>query len=376
MKKILAFLIISTMYSAVMAPYVCAEAAGSSEELQAQRRRVVLRFMESDIESMAAATENLIGAALPFAIERTVRKDDSSQMKELLARMQWKNCQLMESFSVPDGIEVVEVVPGEEAELIFRIKEEDWEVRIPKDWEKIVREENRVDYFRTYYVSGDGDDSADGLSMETAWRSIDKVNSHPLGFGDVVLFRSGDVFRGSLEPMSGREGAPITYGRYGRGRKPVIEPSYDAGSTGDWEKVGDRLWRCVKPSDAELANVIFNHGRRGCAWKEDKLEQLDGRDLHFAWVRDENAVYMVSDVNPATRFRSIELAEKKHVVNESGCHDVCPEGLWFRYGGAHGIGGTGVKRISIIDCDICWIGGSTLYFDNDGRGVRYGNGWL
>ncbi|MBQ0150880.1 MAG: right-handed parallel beta-helix repeat-containing protein [Bacteroidales bacterium] len=339
-----------------------------------QPRRVILRMPDVDIEAVSAAADQFISASLPFVFERVVRPDDSPRMKELLARMQWKNCQLVESLTVPESVEVVDICPGMEAELIRMAVDSAWDVRVPKDWGRIIREETRTDSFKTYYVSNEGDDSADGLSPESAWKTLDKVNNAALGFGDKVLFRSGDIFRGGLEPMSGREGAPIMYGRYGRGVKPVIEPSYDASSEGDWEKVGDRLWRCEKPSEFELANVIFNHGRKGCAWKEDRLDQLEGRDLHFTWVKEEKAIYMVSDSNPASRFRSIEIAEKRHIINEGGCHDVCYEGLWLRYGGAHGIGGSEVRRISIKDCDICWIGGSTLYIDNDGRGVRYGNG--
>jgi alpha-galactosidase len=55
-------------------------------------------------------------------------------------------------------------------------------------------------------------------------------------------------------------------------------------------------------------------------------------------------------------------------------HDVVYDGLALRYTAAHGIGGANVKRITVRDCDISWIGGGYLYFDNAGRGVRYGNG--
>ena len=106
----------------------------------------------------------------------------------------------------------------------------------------------------------------------------------------------------------------------------------------------------------------------------DRLDQLGRKDLRFCWVRDESAVYLVSRRNPAKRFRSIELAEKQHIVDETDCHDIVYDGLWLRYGAAHGIGGSGVKGISILNCDICWIGGSTLYIDEGGRGVYYGNG--
>ena len=226
---------------------------------------------------------------------------------------------------------------------------------------------------RTYYVSGTGDDRNDGLSPETAWKSLAKVNGAALRPGDRVLFRCGDVFRGQLRPSSGEISAPVGYGSYGEGVKPVIQPSVDAGAASRWEKVGKKLWRCVLPSETETGNIIFNGGDAGCAWKVDRRELLK-KDLQFCWVKDEKAVYMVSEANPGDRFSSVELAERRHVIDEGGCRNVTYEGLWLRFGAAHGIGGGNVRGITVRNCDICWIGGSTNYIDNEGRSVRYGNG--
>ena len=337
-------------------------------------KRVVVRMQEADYASLAAAADEFIKANIQFAMERLPREDDTPEMKELLQIMLWKNNELTDKVELPESIEIVDLKPGEEGALLKRIADEGWTVKVPAAWKKIIAEENRTFSYKNYYVSADGDDSADGLTPKTAWKSLDKVNSSEFGYGDSILFRAGDIFRGHLEPLSGRPGGEITYSSYGKGAKPVIEPSFDASHISDWVKVGDNLWKCVKVSNNELANVIFNHGDKGCAWKEDRLELLAGQDLHFAWVKDENAVYMVSGVNPASRFSSIEIAEKQHIIMEAECHDVRYDGLWLRYGGAHGIGGDCVKRITIKNCDICWIGGSTLYFDNGGRSVRYGNG--
>ena len=63
-----------------------------------------------------------------------------------------------------------------------------------------------------------------------------------------------------------------------------------------------------------------------------------------------------------------------HCINENKMHDVVYDGLALRYTAAHGIGGGSVKRIAVRNCDISWIGGGYLYFDNFGNGVRYGNG--
>ena len=69
----------------------------------------------------------------------------------------------------------------------------------------------------TYYVSTDGDDTADGMSEATAWKTLSQPSTAPLAPGDTVLFRRGDLFRGSV---TCREG--VTYAAYGTGEKPCF----------------------------------------------------------------------------------------------------------------------------------------------------------
>ncbi|MCR4864498.1 MAG: right-handed parallel beta-helix repeat-containing protein [Bacteroidales bacterium] len=77
---------------------------------------------------------------------------------------------------------------------------------------------------KTYFVSAQGNDSADGLSVATAWKSIEKVNSVTFQPGDRILFRKGDTFYGQIAVKgSGEEGRPITMSSYGDGSgRPVI----------------------------------------------------------------------------------------------------------------------------------------------------------
>jgi hypothetical protein len=108
---------------------------------------------------------------------------------------------------------------------------------------------------RTFYVSAaTGDDRGDGRSPQSPWKSLEKVNTADLQPGDKVLFRRGDVWRGTLIPHSGREGAPITYGAYGEGEKPLLLGSVSRNNPGDWHREGDHLWATSKPSFAELAS--------------------------------------------------------------------------------------------------------------------------
>ncbi len=81
----------------------------------------------------------------------------------------------------------------------------------------------------SYYVANDGDDSNDGLSPSTPWRTIAKVNSEMNGGvvqnGDNVYFeRDGTWSTGDyiILRRSGTESNRMILGAYGTGDKPVI----------------------------------------------------------------------------------------------------------------------------------------------------------
>ena len=215
-------------------------------------------------------------------------------------------------------------------------------------------------------------------------QTLDDVNELDVKPGDKILFRRGGVWRGQLQPRSGKPGHPILYGAFGEGEKPVIQPSYARQSSGDWRAVKvkgededtgkcESFWVAETGAAADIGNVIFDDGANGCAFKRQRLDELKN-DLDFYCDPKTFAVYLKSETNPATRFKSIELCEKVHCVEEAKMHDIVYDGLHLRHSAAHGIGGDGVKRIVVRNCDISWIGGGYLYFDKKGNGVRYGNG--
>ncbi|MEO6915652.1 MAG: hypothetical protein ABI151_08405, partial [Chitinophagaceae bacterium] len=78
---------------------------------------------------------------------------------------------------------------------------------------------------RTYYVSLEGSNQNDGLSIDHALKSLGRVNQilKSLKPGDSLLFRRGDRFHGALTlAASGSALAPIVIGAYGNGPAPVI----------------------------------------------------------------------------------------------------------------------------------------------------------
>jgi hypothetical protein len=76
----------------------------------------------------------------------------------------------------------------------------------------------------TYYVDDvNGNDSNNGTSTATAWKTLTKVNATTFTAGNQILFKAGGTWTGQLHPLgSGTSGSPIVIGRYGTGSRPVI----------------------------------------------------------------------------------------------------------------------------------------------------------
>ncbi len=91
-------------------------------------------------------------------------------------------------------------------------------------------EDTLSDSAATYYVSPEGDDEADGLSPENAWRSLGRVNAHSFVAGEQVLLEGGATFTDTglrfLAEDVGSATNPIVVGSYGEGRA-IIKPAGD-----------------------------------------------------------------------------------------------------------------------------------------------------
>lgn len=233
---------------------------------------------------------------------------------------------------------------------------------------------------RTFHVDAlAGDDGRDGMAPATAWRTLDRVNGASVQPGDSILFRRGHTWRGQLLSQSGAPGRPVTYGAYGQGPKPILLGSVAMNSPRDWQNVGAGVWGTISarfentiPLSVDVGNVIFDGGRV-CGTKKWREEDL-AADLDYLYDARGWRVLMRSASNPASRFKSIELALRKHIISQSGKSFIDYDNLDLRYGAAHGIGGGGTRGITVRDCDISWIGGGHQFTRPDGKPVRFGNG--
>ncbi len=95
----------------------------------------------------------------------------------------------------------------------------------------------------TYYVSATGNDSNNGTSQATAWRTIARVQQNGATFqpGDQILFQRGGTFPGHLTINSnGSAAAPIVIGSYGTGALPEIS---GANNITGWTTHQGNIWK-------------------------------------------------------------------------------------------------------------------------------------
>jgi hypothetical protein len=162
---------------------------------------------------------------------------------------------------------------------------------------------------RTFYVdSATGRDDRSGESPDVAWRSLERVNAADLKPGDTVRFKSGAVWRGSLAPASGDEGAPVTYTAFGEGPKPLILGSVPRSRPADWVKVRENLWATL-PVEYQLGPPVA--GLEGGAWSRhqeagarvelSRLKDPAGAILHLECTQSGSASNHVQLWGPAVR---------------------------------------------------------------------------
>ena len=273
----------------------------------------------------------------------------------------------------------------------------------------------------TYYVSNAGDDTADGTTPETAWRSLGRVSDAPLSAGDCVRFKRGDLFRGQVRTKPG-----VTYAAYGVGEKPRFYGwDHSLCDTALWEPYDEThsIWRLTEPI-LDCGSVVFNggeahsrklipsyiDGRFVC--REDESLPFDmgrdmTRDLDLVWFYDDRltriptkgqdfpvpvvdeqsfgTLYLRCDRgNPAEVFSEIEAMPRRRIFALLCNPDVTLDNLCIKYTGEHAVAGGGqcLRGLTVTNCELGWIGGAIQnYFGTDpnfpqgGRGTvtRYGN---
>lgn len=264
-------------------------------------------------------------------------------------------------------------------------------------------------------------------------KSLDDVSGIKASPGDVILFKRGDTFRGSLTAKAG-----VTYSAFGDGDKPILTRSPENGTgKSKWsldysDETGKKIWKYYDEAyvDVGAINLFDASGNNAVAYKEvpstfnqtfyvrgykpgentsypdgikfDYTEQLDN-DLEFFHKADSNytsythtvigsnyapdlssatgPIYLRCDKgNPGELYTRIEFNLRNNCIAVGNTNNVTIDNLCIMFFGSHGIGAGDVNNLKVTNCEIGWGGGAiqnyqvSANYSNPGHVVRFGNG--
>ncbi len=107
---------------------------------------------------------------------------------------------------------------------------------------------------KTYFVSASGNNSNTGLTEASSWQTISQINSFNFAMDDVILFKRGDVFYGSITITQHN----LTYGAYGTGAKPIIS---GLSTITGWVNLGGNIWEAPTTGVKATNNLVLRNGR-------------------------------------------------------------------------------------------------------------------
>ena len=269
---------------------------------------------------------------------------------------------------------------------------------------------------KIFYLSNEGNDSNDGLTINTPWKTLTKLNqmmsAKTVKNGDAVLFRRGDTFRGSITMRDNN----ITLGSYGNESLPkphIWGSAYNAAREGEWEEVYPNYWiykidgaekifpndiggvwyfcnskdntNCNRTTTDGKTFYAFGNKRNTDSNVEetpDVIGSVLNKDLDFYHIghgaaNNTNGQQLVvySKGNPAQRFDDIEISLGKNGIAVGQFNNIVIDNLQISFFGAHGIGAGTLANLTVTNCEISYVGGMNQSFNKEAFwALRYGNG--
>ena len=212
----------------------------------------------------------------------------------------------------------------------------------------------------TYYIdSNNGSDTNDGLSPETAWKTIKKINSTSFVPGDKILFQKGDIWREQLTvSSSGDNGNPIIFGSYGSGDLPII---HGGEMIENWTQYNSNIYQAecdwktyVVAEDAEYPKILTP-----IAW-DTNITNTAPQMGPGTWTLDtsNDRIYIWCSDNESPRNHTIEVSKRNYGIDINSKQYVEVKDLKIKYTNKVGTGSRGsepaayniFENLTIIGC--------------------------
>ncbi len=234
-----------------------------------------------------------------------------------------------------------------------------FEAEADKMREKILNTPNTEELYEIkgtkYYVSTSGDDNNDGLSPETAIKSLDRIDEIETNPGDAILFKRGDTFRfGRTATLKNG----TTYGSYGEGAKPKIYGSPENYAENDsWEEVKPNIWK-IDFSYPCVCGCVIDHSRIVGVLKLETIDNL--RENGDYWHDVENNVFYLycDEGKPNEVLTDIEIMPTMTLLHCKHGQDILIDNLCLKYTAGFAFSAPLFKSgFQCTNCEFGFLGG-------------------
>ena len=243
-------------------------------------------------------------------------------------------------------------------------------------------------YAAVYYVDASyGNDNNNGQSQGSAWKTIDKVNSHTFYPGDSILFKRGGDWNGDCLEIkwSGSSVNPLTVGAYGSGNKPIISGLKKTASS-SWNyysTVGSLNVYRYSPSPSYTILTVLQGSTylEYRVWDGSVQATFSGASLG-SWSRTGNTVYVVTTGNIDPDNYSMLVGASDSWPNYSCCwvyndvKHVTIRDIEFRGANRQGVrvrnwGSVNCTNVTLQNLTVRYCGGTGISVSNDTGGNYY-----
>jgi len=149
----------------------------------------------------------------------------------------------------------------------------------------------------TYYIDAtSGNDTDNGTTTASAWKTINKVNQQTFSPGDSILFKRNETWNDDrlyIENTVGTSLSPIVYAAYGSGVKPVITSVVPQSHT--WISSATNIWKSTTPPAEHPERLLIDNTEQ---LRANIMSELDG--VNYFWFYDTTnlELYIHATANP------------------------------------------------------------------------------
>jgi len=219
-----------------------------------------------------------------------------------------------------------------------------------------------IAFATTYYIDAvSGNDNNDGRSPSSAWRSLQKVEKVSFGWGDNILFKRGQTFKGSIRfRISGGDGLPITFGAYGEGEKPILSCVEDHRLT--WVQSGNNIWKATNIT-VGMQRLVRNGEELLQAHSMDELGKQVPATI--SWFKSGSTLYLYSTTDPNGDI--FTYSECSQVILTVDVNNLVFQDLAFEGGNTAALNHISGSNITFKNLDLGKMSYMGIQFESKGK---------